>query len=174
MNVKKQATEVKTQAEFDRQCPPEAKACIIGLLNGYTGTEEAKAKFNESLDALTHSLKKYSQFPFIWIDAVCHSELLMDLNIMSEMIPTVVIYNPGKKEYMLTNFSNFLGILNSLEHMRKRALWSILKDISRAVLSVHTNLLRALRSKRETVSKSTNLLLRLKSKVDFLQRMMKF
>lgn len=98
MNIKKKVHEVQVQDDFDRLCPPEAKACIIGLLNGYQGTEEARNRFNESLDALNHALKKYPQFPFIWIDAVCHSELLIDLNIMSEMVPTLVIYNPGKKE----------------------------------------------------------------------------
>jgi hypothetical protein len=98
MKVNKKVNVVDTQADFDKHCARDAKLCVIGLFNGYQGTDEAKAKFNESVEVLNHAIKKYSTFSYIAIDAVCHSEILIDLNIMAESLPNLVLYDPFKKE----------------------------------------------------------------------------
>jgi len=67
-------------------------------LNGYTGTPEASAKHEENLAVLNLALKKHPHLPFLWIDAICHSEILLTLDVQAESVPTVIVYSPVQKE----------------------------------------------------------------------------
>lgn len=98
MEINKKVNEVATQEDLNKFCPPDSKACVVGLLNGNRDSEASKAKLDEGIATLTHILKKYSHLPFIWIDAICHSEVLLSLNVQSESVPTMVVYSPAYKE----------------------------------------------------------------------------
>lgn len=98
MNINVKTVEITSQQELDKYCPKDSRACIIGLLNGNTEDPRTKETLDKNLEVLNHVLKKYPHIPFLWIDAVCHSEVLLTLDIQTTSVPMVIVYSPAYNE----------------------------------------------------------------------------
>jgi len=123
MSINKKVHEVTSKEDLEKYCPQESRVCIIGLLNGDTSTQEAARSLEENQAILNLALKKHPYLSFIWIDAICHSEVLHSLDVQVESVPTVVVFSPTLKEYshLVGTFDN-PSIAVFLEKVLKKRL----------------------------------------------------
>jgi len=84
-------SELKTEEDIKENCMRKSsKGCIIGLFDGKD--DIVMLKHAQLLKDQGHYLN-LDEYQFFYLDASCHYEILMQLDISPEFLPTVISYN---------------------------------------------------------------------------------
>jgi thioredoxin-like negative regulator of GroEL len=97
----KKVAEIKSDSDFQTYCVKRGQTCIIALMNGDKSDGVSIAHLQDSEALLKKVQQRFLTRPvsFMWVDAMCHTELVMQLDVSQDFLPTVVSYNPQKKSY---------------------------------------------------------------------------
>jgi len=105
-NIKK-VVEIQSSSDFNNYCVKRGQTCIVALVNGDKSDGALLAKLQDQQAILDKVQQRFITRPLslVWIDAICHEEVLHQLGFPHEYVPTLIAYIPTKKQ-----FSQIVGL----------------------------------------------------------------
>jgi hypothetical protein len=88
-------TELNSTSQVAQHCGKGKRQCLIGLFDGSSAAVEEQVAL---LKAQGYYVRG-QPIDLYWMDAACHYELLLQLEIGAGQLPTVISYNPAAKRY---------------------------------------------------------------------------
>lgn len=86
--------------KLETECLNKRKACFIAILDGREN-EEIKKTFDKNIEVLNALVNDKDEKPFtyLWLNATCHSDLLLEFGVSVDSIPNALVYVPSKEVY---------------------------------------------------------------------------
>jgi hypothetical protein len=97
---KKTLIQVNNYSNLEKECLNKRKACFIALLDGKKNPN-SEANFERNIKVLNELVNDPVEKPFtyLYLNATCYEEILLDFNISVDSLPNALVYIPSKEVY---------------------------------------------------------------------------